>query len=169
MKHARCTGSVLVAFAAGCVSSPAAESPAAFREGCPAPVTRFSRSDTIWLIDQVDRPAEPLRSNPAPDYPPSIAGSVGADYESTIRETRNGQVEVGFIVNALGRADSASMRVIRESSPVFTEEVRAVLPKLRYEPAYRGGCPVPMWLNWKFLFMPRAGVRVPGTGARPPD
>jgi TonB family protein len=66
----------------------------------------------------------PLRTNPSPEYPAALRGS-GA----------GGAVVLQFRVRENGKPDLHTLRVLRESDPAFTESVRRVLPKWRYEPA----------------------------------
>ena len=66
----------------------------------------------------------PLRTNPSPEYPAALRGSG-----------TGGAVVLQFRVQEDGKPDLHTLRVLRESDPAFTDAVRRVLPKWRYEPA----------------------------------
>ena len=68
---------------------------------------------------------------------------------------RDGQVVVRFLVNELGRVDAASIIVERSDHELFTDAVRNVLPRFRFEPAHTLGPeskPVAVWVSVPFRF-----------------
>ena len=68
---------------------------------------------------------------------------------------REGQVIVRFMVSDLGRVDLATVVVERSDHELFTEAVREILPRFRFEPAYtRGPIPTPIaaWVSLPFRF-----------------
>jgi TonB family protein len=68
---------------------------------------------------------------------------------------REGQVVVRFMVDELGRVDVASVVVERSDHELFTEAVRDVLARFRFEPAYTLGPvskPVAAWVSVPFRF-----------------
>jgi TonB family protein len=68
---------------------------------------------------------------------------------------REGLVVVRFMVNELGRVDVASLVVEQSDQELFTAAVRAVLPRLRFEPAHtlrRPSTPAAAWVSVPFRF-----------------
>jgi len=68
---------------------------------------------------------------------------------------REGQVVVRFMVNELGRVDLATVVVERSDHELFTEAVREILPRFRFEPAYTRGpisTPIAAWVSVPFRF-----------------
>jgi TonB family protein len=68
---------------------------------------------------------------------------------------REGLVVVRFMVDEFGRVDVASMTVERSDNDAFTDAVRDVLPKFRFEPAHTLGPDskaVPAWVSVPFRF-----------------
>jgi len=68
---------------------------------------------------------------------------------------REGQVVVRFIVNELGAVDVASIIVERTDHEMFTDAVRDVLPRFRFEPAHTltpESKPVAAWVSVPFRF-----------------
>jgi len=68
---------------------------------------------------------------------------------------REGQVVVRFIVNELGMVDVASIIVERSDHELFSEAVRDVLPRYRFEPAHTltpESKPVAAWVSVPFRF-----------------
>ena len=92
-----------------------------------AHAARPARAATRTCVASVVRP---LRTNPSPEYPAALRGS-GA----------GGAVVLQFKVQENGKPDLHTLRVLRESDPAFTESVRRVLPKWRYEQLRHG--------NWR--------------------
>jgi TonB family protein len=81
------------------------------------------------------------RSRVAPRYP-SFALASGIQ----------GLVVVRFVIDEAGRADPATVHVIRQSRPEFGASVLETLPKLRFAPAMAGGCPVRLQVQQPFTF-----------------
>jgi TonB family protein len=64
-----------------------------------------------------------------------------------------GEVVAQFVVDTLGRVDSASIKVTRSSAPDLEAAVRSVLPRYRFEPARTvGGCKVAQLVVIPFRF-----------------
>jgi TonB family protein len=61
-----------------------------------------------------------------------------------------------FLVDANGRVDSRTLRIISSTDEQFTQAVRAVLPKLRFLPAESGGARTEEWVAMPFRFSPKA-------------
>ena len=72
--------------------------------------------------------------------PPMLIGSAPtARYPDELRAQRiEGDVVVQFRVNEKGRVDASTMQVVQSPHPLFSEAVRSVLPKFRFEPAHAG-------------------------------
>lgn len=97
---------------------------------------------------KVDRHARGERNNRPPAYPQNL-------------RMRNieGTVLLTFFVNPDGRADTSSALVVSSSHSDFTAEVLRQLPRLRFQPAMRGGKPVRERVVMPFNF---SLVRAPG-------
>jgi TonB family protein len=66
-----------------------------------------------------------------------------------------GEVIVQFRVTEKGRADVTSMQVLQSPHELFTEAVRGVLPKFRFEPAHSGAIgakPQAAWVQFRTRF-----------------
>lgn len=110
----------------------AASSAAAQGQGLPSDVYRY---------DQVNQPASMLPGMKPPVYP------------SLLRAAHvTGRVVVGFVVDTLGRVESTPFHVYRSTHELFTQAVRACLPKLRFAPAVRGGQRVRQLVIGEFTF-----------------
>jgi protein TonB len=83
-------------------------------------------------------PPKPL-SRPAGKYPAGSARAAGpVDVVLTLR------------VTAIGRV--GSVKVVRSGGPALDKEARRVVRGVRFEPATRGGEPVPMTIPWTVTF-----------------
>lgn len=90
---------------------------------------------------QVEKPAQPFPSNPDPVYPESLrARKIG------------GSAILSFVVDASGKIDPTSIRVLRTDSPQFAGAAREVLPRLRFYPAEVGGQKVRQLVQMPFVF-----------------
>jgi TonB family protein len=68
-----------------------------------------------------------------------IGSAPTARYPDELRAQRiEGEVVVQFRVNEKGRVDASSMQVMQSPHPLFSDAVRSVLPKFRFEPAHAG-------------------------------
>ncbi|HTK50004.1 MAG TPA: TonB family protein [Gemmatimonadaceae bacterium] len=65
-----------------------------------------------------------------------------------------GEVIVQFRVTEKGRVDLASMQVLQSPHELFTEAVRGILPKFRFEPAHAGldAKPQAAWVQFRTRF-----------------
>jgi TonB family protein len=79
--------------------------------------------------------------NPAPEYPPEL-----------LHRRVEGRVVAEFLVDAKGRADARTLRIISSTDEQFTQAVRAVLPKLRFLPAETDGTKAEEWVAMPFRF-----------------
>ncbi len=96
---------------------------------------------------QVDQMVERYASSAAPVYPPELSarGTEGA-------------VEAEYVVDAEGRVDTTSIRVMRSDHPRFTESVREALAEARFRPAKRAGKSVRQLVLQRFRFKRALGV-----------
>jgi TonB family protein len=103
----------------------------------------------VYSALQVDQMVERYESSAAPVYPPELSA----------RGTE-GQVEAEYVVDATGRVDTTTIRVMRSDHPRFTESVRDALAEARFRPAKRGGIAVRQLVQQRFRFKvaPPSGV-----------
>lgn len=88
----------------------------------------------------VDREVVPLRGV-VPRYPSLLAS---ANIEGT--------VVMQFVVDTLGRVESASLEVLRADHPLFAQSVREALGRMRFVPAEAGGRKVRQLVEQPFTF-----------------
>jgi len=98
----------------------------------------------VYSTQQVEKIAVALHGNPEPAYPDRLR-----------RARVQGRVSIEFIVDTTGRADIASLRVVRSHHVLFTDAVRAVLPHLHFVPAEVDGRKVRMRVLQPFSFVLR--------------
>jgi protein TonB len=89
----------------------------------------------------VDKAAAPRPGNPAPIYPAALRA---AQIEGTVLAR--------FVVDSVGRAESASIEFPEATHPQFAEAVRQSLLKSRYLPAMLGGRAVRQLVEQRFAF-----------------
>ena len=99
------------------------------------------RSDEPLFVFQVDKPAAPLPGTAQPAYPAMLTAS-GVEGESLVQ----------FVVDTLGRAETASFKVLEASHEAFGVAVRHALPRMRFLPAEAGGRKVRMLVQQRFAF-----------------
>jgi TonB family protein len=95
-----------------------------------------------YFVSEVDAPPTPLSDNPKPRYP-----------ESLLSRRIEGEAIVEFVVDARGRADMATFRVISATDPLFGYAVRDVLPRMRFRPGSIGGKKVKTVVRMPFKFV----------------
>lgn len=91
--------------------------------------------------DQVDKPAAFISGSATPRYP-DVLRSSGVE----------GKVVAVFVVDAAGRAETDSVRLLRSDNVLFEDAVRAVLPRMRFLPAEIGGRRVRQLVQMPFVF-----------------
>lgn len=103
--------------------------------------TRGVRPADPLLPWQVDERAARADSLPDPAYPAEL-------------ENRRipGRVLAQFVVDAAGRPDSASLRILLSTDRAFADAVRAWLPATRWRPARKGGRAVTAMVEETILF-----------------
>jgi TonB family protein len=99
----------------------------------------------------------PALDDEASVTPPVLLGSAPtARYPDELRAQRiEGEVVVQFRVNEKGRVDASSMQVMQSPHPLFSDAVRSVLPKFRFEPAHAGAAgskPQAAWVQFHTRF-----------------
>jgi TonB family protein len=96
--------------------------------------------DRIYESGQVDQPArEPPWA--APEYPEKLRAAHVT-----------GSVTIAFVVDATGRVEMATARVIRSDNAAFTQSALATLGKLTFTPATREGHNVQVAVTQTFSF-----------------
>jgi protein TonB len=90
---------------------------------------------------QVEKPVMPVPGSPAPRYP-DILKSAGVE----------GEVVVTFVVDTTGRADQASLKILKSTHELFAAAVRTALPSMRFLPAEIGGKKVKQQVQQPFVF-----------------
>jgi len=89
-------------------------------------------------------PPVPIGDAPTPRYPDELR-----------TQRLEGEVVVQFRVNEKGRVDASSMQAVQSPHPAFTEAVRSVLPRFRFEPARSGAPgakPQAAWVQFRTRF-----------------
>jgi TonB family protein len=92
-------------------------------------------------IRHITRKARVKAGQPAPVYPTELR-----------RAGVEGNALLEFVVDTGGRADPATVQVLRASAPQFVDAVLDVLPDIRFEPMSVEGCPVAVQLQQTFNF-----------------
>lgn len=110
----------------------------------------------IFSATDVDSTVERSPESGAPLYPPEL---LDAKVE--------GQVHTIYVVDSVGRVDSASFRVVFATDPGFTAAVLEAIPYMRFRPAMAGGRPVAQLVEQTFEF--RITVRKPKKAALRPS
>jgi TonB family protein len=83
----------------------------------------------------------------------SAAGSVAPRYPDLLRKAGiEGEVLVQFVVRPDGRADVASLRVLKQSHDLFAAAVKNALPMARFNPALVGGKAVSQLVQMPYTF-----------------
>jgi TonB family protein len=124
-------------------------------------VLHGSGNDARELSAEPIGAAGSVRPTPTADEttvtPPVLIGSAPtARYPDELRSQRiEGEVLVQFRVKENGRVDASTMQVIQSQHPLFSEAVRSVLPKFRFEPAHSGAPgskPQAAWVQFRTRF-----------------
>jgi TonB family protein len=97
--------------------------------------------EKVYSALQVDQMVERYESSAAPVYPPELSA-----------HGTEGLVEAAYVVNATGRVDTTSIRVMQSDHPRFTESVRTALGEARFRPAKRVGNAVSQLVQQRFRF-----------------
>ena len=106
-----------------------------------APAAAFESRDSVYSMLDVEETAVRTAGSAAPAYPPEL-----------MTEGKEGGVYLRFVVDTLGRADAASIEVVRSAHPAFTQSVRQALPLMLYTPATIAGRRVRQLVEQNFEF-----------------
>ena len=106
-----------------------------------APAAAFDSRDSVYSMLDVEETAVRTEGSAAPAYPPDL-----------MAEGKEGGVYLRFVVDTAGRADAASIEVLRSSHPAFTQSVRQALPLMLYTPATIAGRRVRQLVEQNFEF-----------------
>lgn len=102
---------------------------------------QFTSYDTVFTIAEVDSAVSVDPSSAAPAYPPALL-KLGVE----------GSVMVRYVVDSMGRADIATLQIVRASRIEFAVAVREALPFMRFTPAKMGSKAVPQLVEQPFNF-----------------
>ena len=81
------------------------------------------------------------------------AGSAAPRYPDALRKQRvEGEVLAQFVVDASGRPDASTFKVLRSSDQLFAAAVRSALDGMRFKPAEVGGRAVKQVVQMPFAF-----------------
>jgi TonB family protein len=97
--------------------------------------------DTTFTVFEVDVMVERYEGTAAPVYPSDLAE---AGVEGLVRAT--------YVVDATGRVDTTTIRIMSSDHPRFTTSVRTALGEMRFRPAKRRGKPVRQLVEQRFRF-----------------
>jgi TonB family protein len=97
--------------------------------------------DTTFTVFEVDAMVERYESTAAPAYPSDLAE---AGVEGMVRAT--------YVVDATGRVDTTTIRIISSDHPRFTTSVQTALGEMRFRPAKRRGQAVRQLVEQRFRF-----------------
>ncbi len=122
----------------------------------PAPVNELVRPSVSEVAVEEVRVVEPPRAfseievDSAAVRDPSSEGPV---YPKKLLEARiEGFTVVQFVVDSLGHVEQSSVQVLQSSHAAFTEAVRDVLPRMKFQPARIGHRPVAQMVEQRFGF-----------------
>ncbi|HEX9564569.1 MAG TPA: TonB family protein [Gemmatimonadaceae bacterium] len=110
--------------------------------------------DSIMTELQVDSAVVRYEGSAAPSYP-----------EALLQRRIEGTVVVQYVVDTLGRADTATLRVVSATHPDFVRAVKVTLPSMRFRPAMMASRLVPQLVQQPFSFKIVDTTRAP---SRPP-
>ena len=80
-------------------------------------------------------------------------GSAAPAYPSELAEGGvEGLVRATYVVDATGRVDTSTIRIISSDHPRFTTSVQTSLGEMRFRPAKRRGKPVRQLVAQRFRF-----------------
>ena len=97
--------------------------------------------DSTFTVFEVDAMVERWEGTAAPVYPSDLAD---AGVEGLVRAT--------YVVDATGRVDTTTIRIMSSDHPGFTTSVQTALAEMRFRPAKRRGQPVRQLVEQRFRF-----------------
>jgi TonB family protein len=95
----------------------------------------------IYREFEVEVPVRTITNSPRPVYPPELK-----------KRGVEGEVQARFVVDTIGRADTLSVVIVKATDDAFASSVKAVIPKLRFDPAQAKGHKVKQLVTQRFLF-----------------
>jgi protein TonB len=105
--------------------------------------------DTTFTVFEVDAMVERYEGTAAPAYPSDLA-EAGVE----------GLVIATYVVDATGRVDTTTIRIISSDHPGFTASVQTALGEMRFRPAKRRGQPVRQLVEQRFRFQVGGSARI---------
>lgn len=99
------------------------------------------QTDQPYFDFQVEKQAAPYPGSPSPRYPDMLQTAGIA-----------GEVIAQFVIDTSGHVEMNTFKVIKSDNDLFTEAVKAVLPKKRYYPAEVGGRHVKELVEEPYVF-----------------
>jgi TonB family protein len=97
--------------------------------------------DSVLTEIEVDSAVKRHEWSASPDYPITM-----------LQQNIEGAAFVIYVVDTLGIADTASLKVVRTTHDEFAEAVREAMPKMRFRPAVLGGHKVRQLVQQNFTF-----------------
>lgn len=97
--------------------------------------------DSTFTVFEVDAIVERYEGTAAPAYPSALA-EAGVE----------GAVRASYVVDATGRVDTTTIRILSSDEPRFTASVQTALAEMRFRPAKRRGKPVRQLVEQRFRF-----------------
>jgi TonB family protein len=107
----------------------------------PKVVTTATTADNAYFEFQVDKPVTQAPGSLTPRYP-DLLRKAGIE----------GEVLAQFVVDAEGRADTASFKALKTSHQLFADAIRSALPVMRFVPAEVKGKRVRQLVQQPFAF-----------------
>lgn len=87
------------------------------------------------------------------DKPVVAVGGCAPRFPDTLRSANvEGEVLAQFVVDAEGRADASTFKVLKSSHELFAAAVKSCLPSMRFIPAEAGGRKVSQIVQQPFVF-----------------
>ena len=99
------------------------------------------QSDQPYFEFQVEKPVVPAPGSTSPRYPDMLR-QAGVE----------GEVLAQFVVDTTGRAEPASLKILKSSHDLFIQSVKNALPQMKFIPAEVGGRKVKQLVQQPFSF-----------------
>ena len=98
-------------------------------------------AEKVYSALQVDEMVERFPFSAAPVYPPELSA-----------RGKEGKVDAMYVVDATGRVDTTTIKVLQSDDSLFTESVRTALGGALFRPAKRSGKTVRQLVQQRFSF-----------------
>jgi protein TonB len=99
------------------------------------------QSDQPYFEFQVEKPVVPAPGSTSPRYPDMLR-QAGVE----------GEVLAQFVVDTTGRAEPATLKILKSSHDLFIQSVKNALPQMKFIPAEVGGRKVKQLVQQPFSF-----------------